>query len=344
MSRLGGILLIASIGLAACGSSSVQGKGGAVPLAGKNTNLAASWISIQDGSSAALITWTINGHSTSGNLTESSLNQTGLSIASNTYAFTGTISGSSLTLNFSGGSTVTGSVSTHQLQLQIANSSGTVQSFDFMPGTTSAYNTAVKSIQLVVNSNQKSSSQENAINNAARTVSSDVSSIASDISDLKGYLQYFQSDLNAIAGDVQTAKNDAAVVTHDVNTNDNEACGDAGIVQGDAGIAQGDDGSLHGDEDSANSYLTSLKSVLSSLPSDWSTYQQALTAMPDYQSQYAVSSSREQSALSQGASESSQFTAKESQVTASGQFLLNQANQIAANAMTVASNGTSGGC
>jgi hypothetical protein len=66
--------------------------------------------------------------------------------------------------------------------------------------------------------------------------------------------------------------------------------------------------------------------------------------MPNYQSQYAVTTSQEQSALAQGSSESSQFSAKESQVTASEQSLLNQANQIAAAAMTEANNGTLGGC
>ena len=338
------VLVASSLLLAACGSSSVKGTGGAVPLAGSHTNLAASWTSIQDGSSAALITWTVNGHSASGNLTESSLDQTGLSVDSNTYAFTGTISGSSLTLNFSGGSTVTGFVSTRQLQLQIADSAGTVQSYDFTPGTTSAYNAAVKSIQLVVNSNQKTSTQESSINTAAQTVSSDVSSINSDISNLKGSVPGLASDLSSMAGDVQTTKNDAAVVTHDVNTNDGNACDDAYTTQDDAYTVQDDMYGLQDDEVSANSYLTSVKSVLSSLPSDWSTYQQALTVMPDYQSQYAVSSSQEQSALSQGASESKQFTAKESQVTASGQSLLNQANQTAANALTAASNGTGGGC
>jgi hypothetical protein len=338
------IFVASGVLLAACGSSGVQGKGGSVPLAGSHTNLAASWISLQNGSSASIIIWTVNGHSTSGNLTESSLDQTGLSVASNTYSFTGVISGSSVTLNFSDGSSVTGVVSTNQLQLQIANSRGTVQSFNFVPGTSSAYNAAVKSIQSVVNANQKSSTLESAINNAAQTVSSDVGSIGSDISNLKGYTPYFQSDLNSLAQDVQTTKNDAVVVTQDVNSNNNSACGDAGSVQGDAGSTQGDFGSLQGDESSANSYLSSLKQILSSLPSDWSNYQHALSVMPSYSSQYAVTPSQEQSALTQGTSESSQFTTKEAQVTASAQSLVNQANQIAANAMTEASNGTAGGC
>lgn len=66
------VLAASSLLLAACGSSGVKGTGGSVPLAGSHTNLAASWVSIQDGSSASLITWTINGHSTSGNITGSS--------------------------------------------------------------------------------------------------------------------------------------------------------------------------------------------------------------------------------------------------------------------------------
>ena len=322
-----------------------------MPLAGGHTDLAASWISLQNGSSASLITWTINGTSASGNLTESSLNSTGLSIDANTYPFTGVISGSAVTLSFSGGSTVTGSVSAHQLQLQIADSTGTMQSYVFTPGTTSAYNAAVKLIQSVVNANQlvasanqKISTEETTINAAAQTVSSDVSSIASDISNLNSSISSLQADLSSMATDLQTTKTGAAVVSQDVNTKDNSACGDAGSVQGDAGSVQGDLGTLQGDEDLANTYLTSLKSALSSLPSDWSTYQRALVVVPNYSSQYAVAASQEQSALAQGSSESSQFSTKESQMTSSGQSILNRANQIAASAMTEASNGTSGGC
>ena len=314
-----------------------------MPLAGSHTNLAASWVSIHDGSSASLITWTINGHSTSGNITGSSLDQTGLSIDSKTYAFTGTISGSSVTLNLSGGSTLTGSVSTIRLQLQIADSAGTVQSYNFTPGTVSAYNAAVKSIQSVVSKNQTSSTQESSINSAAQTVSNDVSSIDSDVSNWKGSVPGLESDLTGMAGDVQTTKNSAAV-TQNVNPSESEACDDAYTTQDDAYTVQDDMYSLQDDEGSANTYLTSLNSTLSSLPSDWSTYQQALTAMPNYQSQYAVSSSQEHSALSQGASESSVFSAKESQITATGQSLLNEANQVAASALTDASNRTSGGC
>jgi predicted small secreted protein len=39
------VVLLACTCLAACGSSSVQGKGGAVPLAGKGSPLPASWVS-----------------------------------------------------------------------------------------------------------------------------------------------------------------------------------------------------------------------------------------------------------------------------------------------------------
>jgi hypothetical protein len=66
--------------------------------------------------------------------------------------------------------------------------------------------------------------------------------------------------------------------------------------------------------------------------------------MPSYQSQNAVSSSQEKSAITQGSSEMSAFSAKESQITASEQALVNEANQIAIDAQTEANNGTSGGC
>lgn len=340
--RIVSTIALSGLVLAACGSSNVKGQGDTVPLAGKHTNLASSWIAIQKRTAAVLLTWTITGTSTEGNLTDSYLDSSGLKLDTNTDSFTGVISGDSVTLNFSSGTSATGSVSTTQLDLQIPNSDGVIQSLDLVPGTSSAYNAAVGSIQSGANAYQAKSSDEGSINQAAETVSSDISSVSTEVSNLQSDSEGLQSDLQYMLQDEESTQSDLSVVIQDVNSDDGEACGDAGSVQGDAGSVQGDMGSVQGDESSANSNLSALLLALSSLRTDWSTYQEANAVLPSYVSPYAVTSSQEQRALAQGSQESSTFAAQERQDTSNAQSLENKANQFAATAQSVAN--AQGGC
>lgn len=329
--------------LAACGSTGVQGKGGTVPLAGKHTNLAASWIAVQPSQEAILLTWTVSGSKAEGNWNQSSLSTSGMSIDTNSDSLTGVISGTSITITFDTGASVSGSISTSRLSIQFPDNQGVMQTVVLVPGTTHAYNSGVRSIQSVVDYNQRLASEKSAIDQAAQSVSSLVSSITSDVSSLANYEANLQGDLSALNQDVQVVQNDADIVIQDVNSNSGSACGDAGSAQGDAGSAQGDFGSLQGDESLANSYLSDLRQSLSNLPAAWSAFKSAESALPSYTSQYSMLSIKEESAISEGSHEASAFPSQEAQVTSDGQADVNTANRIAANAMAEAQR-MPGGC
>ena len=337
-------LALAGAVLAACGSSHAQGEGGSVPLAGSHTNLATSWVLVHDGSFATLLTWTITGTSAEGNFVLSDLDSSGLSIDTETVAFKGFVSGSSVTLNFNTGVTETGAVTAGHLRLDFPGGQGSVTSLTLVPGTIGTYNAAVSSIKKVVNANEKVASEKSSIETAAQTVASDVSSIDFGIANLQSDASGLQNDLAFMRRDEETTQYGLSMVNQDVNNNDDEACGDAESVAGDAESVQGDMESLQGGESTANSDLSALRQALSSLPTDWSAYERASAVLSSYESQYAVTSSQEQSALAQGTQESSKFVVEESQDASSGQSWLTMANEIAATAQAEASNATSGGC
>lgn len=161
--RPGAVVLLACACLAACGSSTVQGKGGAVPLAGKGSPLPASWVYFRPGTIASLLVWTVIGDSAHGNYTSSMLDSSGTTIDTNTLSFAGVISGSSVTLNLDGGAgSVSGTVNSGQLQIEIPDSDGTIQSVDLVPGTAAAFNSDVAKIQSIVNSNEKVAAKQQA--------------------------------------------------------------------------------------------------------------------------------------------------------------------------------------
>lgn len=118
--------------LSACGG------GTSVPSAGEGTNLPGSWVMYKPNSSADLLTWTINGTKVQGSVDESVLNSSQTQVNSNTTSFTGSISGSSVNLAFASVSTtITGTVTSSQLILDVATSSGTIQQDTFRPDTVS---------------------------------------------------------------------------------------------------------------------------------------------------------------------------------------------------------------
>jgi hypothetical protein len=94
--------------------------------------------------------WTVTGDSAHGNITGSQLDSSGTTIDTSTLSFTGVISGSSVTLKLGGGTrSVSGTVTSGQLQIELPESDGTIQSVDFVPGTAGAFNSDVAKIQAV---------------------------------------------------------------------------------------------------------------------------------------------------------------------------------------------------
>jgi tetratricopeptide (TPR) repeat protein len=95
------------------------------------------------------VQWTRNGSSLSGSLTQASLNSK--SVQTQNLAFTGTVSGSNVTLVFAQGfgtsTDLTGTVSGSQLTLNVPQDDGTLATDTLVTASPAAYNKAVTALQ-----------------------------------------------------------------------------------------------------------------------------------------------------------------------------------------------------
>ncbi|HTC70660.1 MAG TPA: hypothetical protein VK662_13910 [Acidothermaceae bacterium] len=106
------------------------------------------WLS--SGASYVLfIDWTRVGNDVSGNMSVAGAEES--QFGAQTVAMSGTISGNSITLTFPAGlgaiTNATGELTAVSLTLNLPNNDGTIDAYEFTPGTIDAYNVAVQALQ-----------------------------------------------------------------------------------------------------------------------------------------------------------------------------------------------------
>ena len=326
--------------LSACGG------GSSVPSAGQGTDLPGSWVMYRSGSSADLLTWTINGTNVHGNLEESVLYSSQTQVSSTTSPFTGSISASSVNLVFASASTATtGTVTSSSLILDVPTSSGTVQQDTFAPGTIGSFNSDVQSLQSSASSGQQVQAQNQQVQHEQSSINQDAHNVAIDLGSISSYVSALQADevslsqdVSTLNSDLNTVKSDANIVNGDISTNNGSACGDAGSAQGDAGSVQGDFGSLQGDTQTFGNDVNSLQSSSSQLASDWNTFKAAQTALPNFSPNDAITQSQVSGGENVASSAISKFESAAANSAAQGQALVNHANQIANSLLSKACN------
>jgi hypothetical protein len=135
---------------------------------------------MKDSSSASLLQWTRIGHTVSGSLALAALDNATLD--SKNLAFTGTISGSSVTLAFPQGfgarTNVVGTISGSHLRISLPVGDGSLDEMDFSPGTVAAYNTAV-----AVLTSQTDQARDSAVEWGLRSLEIGIQSYAVDNND-----------------------------------------------------------------------------------------------------------------------------------------------------------------
>ena len=135
---------------------------------------------MKDSSNAGLLQWTQSGHTVSGSLAMATL--TDGSLDTKNVAFSGTISGSSVTLTFPQGfgasTNVVGTISGSHLRISLPVSDGSLDDMDFSAGTVAAYNTAV-----AVLTSQTDQARDSAAEWGIRTLQIGIQSYAVDHSD-----------------------------------------------------------------------------------------------------------------------------------------------------------------
>lgn len=303
-----------------------------------------------------LVQWTRSGDKVSGTLSEAYIDrsdQTNLKTESD--SFQGTISGSSVTLDFNQGLGITtnwtGTLDGENLTLSYTSNDGSVQTLKFTPGTIDDYNSQVSLTRQRVAAARTKQAQQQAAAAAQQqtqqndqTIDNEASTVADDISNLLTSDGSPQSDLQSVGQDIQSMRGDVATAYNDLQTARKDSkdliCGDADTVSGDADTVQGDMDTLHGDNDTLTSDLQSITSAITQLRTDWQKLNQDSTTA-GYQSSNAPSASQVSAALAEAKHAAVKAGQTMSGYLSTGNSLVAQARGYATQAQQVCS--SSGG-
>ena len=218
-------------------------------------------------------------------------------------AFTGVLSGSSVTLSFPEGlgvsTTWTGAFNGSSLVLSFATASGNLNTLTFAPASVADYNQALAQVQAQVQQAQGAASaaaaaqqQQQALQQAQQAIDQDVQQVQADLgylppdtTQLRADVHHIPDDLAQQAKDVQQALQDeqATLTAAQQNAAGGDVCGDANTVQGDANTVQGDENTVEGDGNTLSGDVNTIQGATSQLQQAFQDLQGALAALPSYQ-------------------------------------------------------------
>lgn len=320
----------------------------------------AGWVA-QFSNGVKFIAWTRVGDELTGTLSEAILPEGKTTAVTDSYGFTGTLEGSSVTLKLSGflgGTVISGEVVDNELRLSMPASDGSLSVETYLPGTTADYNSGVQLLQAQVEAAQSAqqaaqqatseaaASQaalrelESAVDNAGSQVSSDIGGISSFTDTLQGFLESANDELATETADFATLKSDYASLTSQMKSH---AKGDPGICGGIYPEVWNDAGTVDTDVSTVSSYLDDstpqgLSDLAAQIQQDANALEAAESQIPDYDSNNAASSSDINSALATIKSVLSDWKTKRSSYES-------QANSMDDTAKTILSKATSAsGC
>jgi hypothetical protein len=305
------------------------------------------WVGADD-ASAFMIQVARQGNTLSGTLDETGLDSPGSTAVSPVHAaFTGTIDGSAITLNFPQGfgftTSISGTLSGDTMTLQAPQSSGSVASVTLRPASVDIYNRRATAVQAsaVANADASAAAQAAAaeaaarqktqkqINRAADTVAQDVAALRTAI----GYgpnFSEFDRDIATAEKDLQQAKTDAAQAATEPDRG--SACVDANTVRVDANSVQIDANSIQVDTNGVQGDVNSVNGAVDALNKDLSDYRQTATAMPTYAPANAPDAGAIQSLVEEAGKQTSAWKTKVAQYQNQVAQLVAQANDVAAKA------------
>ncbi|SDP30102.1 hypothetical protein SAMN04515671_3632 [Nakamurella panacisegetis] len=188
---------------------------------------------------AKFLGWTVTGETVAGTYSETLLLPGATTLTTDSASFSGTISGSSVTLTFSHGfgSTVSGELVGETLSLSIPQTDGTLQVEVYRPGTTADYNAGVQAVQASAAQLQQESASnasvaaEQAASAAAaaaaeQQISRDQQAEQNAITAL-AQDAVFVDDLSRLADDVKTTAADLAQTRTDAKAGGGDNCTNA---------------------------------------------------------------------------------------------------------------------
>lgn len=274
---------VLAVCLAPCGSTSsgAGGSGSAVGASpGGSTDNSGSFVGTAS-NAALLVQWTRNGSELTGELQQALLTGSGdqEQVSNQSAAFTGTISGPSVTLSLNQGlgsvTNLTGTLNGSEFDLTYPGENGGVITIPMQPGGPSNFNSDLSNLQGQAGQANTQAAQAQAAQQTTNQVASDAQAVSSDV----GSLQWSVSNANgtgSVAGDLQQMQKDLGQTQTDLQhvlaevgqTDSSTLCGDADNVSGDADTVQGDYDTIQGDQDSSGGDASSITSAIQQLQKD----------------------------------------------------------------------------
>ncbi|HTX12078.1 MAG TPA: hypothetical protein VME22_25895, partial [Solirubrobacteraceae bacterium] len=194
--RLLALFALASC-VAACGSTATgaagrgQGAGGSASASsGGSTGTSGSFVGTAS-NAAILVQWTRSGGQLTGELQQALLDGSGSTeqVSSQSQAFTGTISGNSVTLSLNQGlgsvTNLTGTLDGQELALNYPGQGGGVITIRMAPGGPSDFNADLTSLRGQAGQAQNQAAQQEAAQQQANSVASDSQAVSNDLSALQ---------------------------------------------------------------------------------------------------------------------------------------------------------------
>jgi hypothetical protein len=272
-------LVAAVLGVAACGSS-VGGSGGGSAVPAGSTDNSGSFVGTAS-NAAIFVQWTRNGSQLTGDLQQALIQGSGSQeqVSSQSAAFTGTISGSSVTLSLNQGlgdlTNLTGTLNGSDLDLGYPGQNGNVITIPMQPGGAAAYNSDLSRLQSQAGQANAQAAQAQAAQDQANHVAGDAQTVTSDLSSLQQAVAS-ASGTSSVGSDLQQMRNDLGqtqtdlqhVLSEQGQTDSSTLCGDADTVSGDADSVQGDYDTIQGDQDSSGGDTSSITTAIKQLKQD----------------------------------------------------------------------------
>ncbi|MGI8667633.1 MAG: hypothetical protein ACR2N4_16675 [Jatrophihabitans sp.] len=276
---------------------------------GTSNQGARGWV-YRDSSTALFLSWTRSASTVSGSLSATQLPDPAANQASTTNAaFTGTVSGSSVTLTFPQGfgtvSSLSGQLSGSALVLSIPQVDGSLQPVTLNPGSAADYNAGVAALQASAGANQQASasasaqaaqvsaaaqaqaSQSAATAAAQGAVDAAARSLTGALDTLNQQIQAINTDVTAVTASggpldqeaqlLTQTRTDAAKVEAEAK---NAAPGDAGVCSDATGVAS--------DATGVDSDNTGVQSTLIPLSNDQDSVQSDADAVTSAQQDLAA--------------------------------------------------------
>jgi len=209
-------------------------------------------------------------------------------ITSEDTGFTGSIDGPHVTLTFSalGFSTnITGTLNGDTLSLQVPDSNtGYIATAVFHAASIQQYNAAVALLRQHVAATITQAALDQAVTNANRQLSQDLSALSSDVqtlagsSDFRDALSAYADDWKQMQQDYQQEQSDFQQGCGPGGSNAGVVAADAGAVAADLGAIQADDGAFQADQSALQAASSQVQSDLKALQTDWSNLKAAVSA------------------------------------------------------------------